>query len=35
MPANLPSLMGQIRCPVLLFTAEPAQGAILTDQDAA
>ena len=34
MPANLPGLMGQIRCPVLLLTAEPAQGAILTDQDA-
>jgi len=33
-PANFPALLRQITCPVLLLTADPAQGAILTDEDA-
>ena len=32
-PANFSALMGQITCPVLLFTADPDQGAILADED--
>jgi N-formylmaleamate deformylase len=34
-PANLPTLLGQITCPVLLITADPELGAILTDADVA
>jgi len=33
-PANFPTLLKQITCPVLLITADPAQGAILTVEDA-
>lgn len=32
-PANFPTLLGQIRCPALLLTADPTRGAILTDKD--
>jgi pimeloyl-ACP methyl ester carboxylesterase len=35
MPANLPALLGRITCPVLLITADPERGAILTDEDVA
>ena len=34
-PVNFPELLKQITCPALLITADPAQGAILTDEDAA
>ena len=34
-PANFPALLGQISCPVLLITADPQRGAILTDEDVA
>jgi pimeloyl-ACP methyl ester carboxylesterase len=34
-PLNFPTLLGQIRCPVLLLTADPARGAILMDEDVA
>jgi pimeloyl-ACP methyl ester carboxylesterase len=32
-PANFPALLKQITCPTLLLTADPARGAILTDED--
>ena len=32
-PANIQALLGQIRCPTLLLTADPTLGAILTDKD--
>ena len=32
-PADFPTLLGQITCPVLLITAAPERGAILTDED--
>jgi len=34
-PGNFPALLKQIACPVLLITADPQQGAILTDEDVA
>ena len=34
-PATFPSLLKQITCPVLLITADPQQGAIVTDEDVA
>jgi N-formylmaleamate deformylase len=34
-PANFPTLLDQITCPVLLITAAPERGAILTDEDVA
>jgi len=33
-PVDFSTLLKQITCPVLLITAEPARGAILTDADA-
>ncbi len=32
-PVAFPTLLGQITCPVLLITADPDRGAILTDED--
>jgi len=32
-PVDFPALLRQITCPVLLITADPALGAILTDED--
>ena len=32
-PANFPALLENITCPVLLITADPERGAILTDED--
>ena len=32
-PENFPSLLKQITCPTLLITADPKQGAILSDED--
>ena len=34
-PGNFPALLTQIFCPVLLITADPRRGAILTDEDVA
>ena len=34
-PENFPLLLKQIVCPALLITADPAKGAILTDEDLA
>ena len=34
-PEDLPALLGQITCPVLLITADPERGAILADDDVA
>lgn len=34
-PVDFPALLGQITCPVLLITAAPERGAILTDEDVA
>jgi len=34
-PSNFPELLQQITCPVLLITADPQRGAILTDEDVA
>jgi pimeloyl-ACP methyl ester carboxylesterase len=34
-PENLPELLKQINCPVLLITADPERGAILADEDVA
>jgi N-formylmaleamate deformylase len=34
-PTNFPDLLKQITCPVLLITADPERGAILTDEDVA
>ena len=33
-PVKISALFRQIRCPILLLTADPAQGAILSDKDA-
>jgi N-formylmaleamate deformylase len=34
-PTNFPVILKQITCPVLLVTADPKRGAILTDEDVA
>jgi pimeloyl-ACP methyl ester carboxylesterase len=34
-PEDFPTLLGQITCPVLLITAAPERGAIVTDEDVA
>jgi N-formylmaleamate deformylase len=34
-PADFPALLERITCPALLITADPEQGAILTDRDVA
>jgi pimeloyl-ACP methyl ester carboxylesterase len=33
-PVKFSALLGQIRCPILLLTADPDRGAILSDEDA-
>jgi len=33
-PKNFSALLGQIRCPILLLTADPERGAIITDESA-
>jgi N-formylmaleamate deformylase len=34
-PLDFPTLLGQITCPVLLITADPERGAIVSDEDVA
>jgi pimeloyl-ACP methyl ester carboxylesterase len=34
-PADFPTLLGQITCPVFLITADPERGAIVSDEDVA
>lgn len=34
-PADFPTILGQITCPILLITADPERGAIVSDEDVA